>query len=232
MDSEPRQSILDLSIQLLIPLVIPVLTLLTSVRVLLSPVFIQLEYALPGFPPDPYGFSKAERLKWANLSLEYLLNDEGIEFLGDLELGAGTPLYNDRELNHMEDVKEIVEIVLVIWSALIVALLGLVFIGGFTAGWVKIGRSLGNGAKLTFILMVALLLGVIVIFPIVFVAFHEIFFDPGTWMFSFQDSLIRLFPQRFWQTAFLAVGILTLIQVGIIYLIGRLLSRVQSRNVM
>jgi len=44
-----------------------------------------------------------------------------------------------------------------------------------------------------------------------FVAFHEVFFDPGTWVFRYSDTLIRLFPERFWRDAFLAIAALSLV---------------------
>jgi len=31
-----------------------------------------------------------------------------------------------------------------------------------------------------------------------FVQFHELLFPPGTWTFAYSDSLIRLFPEKFW----------------------------------
>ena len=31
-----------------------------------------------------------------------------------------------------------------------------------------------------------------------FIAFHGVFFDAGTWTFNWSDSLIRLFPDKFW----------------------------------
>ncbi|NPA31387.1 MAG: TIGR01906 family membrane protein, partial [Chloroflexi bacterium] len=44
---------------------VPVVLVLAAVRILLAPWFVRLEYQRPGFPPDPYGFSTAERLHWA-----------------------------------------------------------------------------------------------------------------------------------------------------------------------
>lgn len=212
----------------LIVMIIPVVLVLTSVRLLLTDEFVHFEYALPGFPTDPYGFTKADRLRWAAISLEYLLNNDGIEFLADMELEEGTSLYNARELQHMKDVKDIVQIVLIIWKVLLIGLVFLAFLLVAIAGWIQAGRSIKNGAKLTLLLMGILVLGVLIVFPVLFVAFHQIFFDPGTWTFSFQDSLIRLFPQRFWQVAFLSVAIATLAQAGLIYLAGFGLERMGS----
>ena len=46
-------------------------------------------------------------------------------------------------------------------------------------------------------------------FGVIFVWFHQIFFESGTWTFLFSDTLIRLFPERFWRDTFLAVGLLS-----------------------
>ena len=36
---------------------------------------------------------------------------------------------------------------------------------------------------------------------------YSFFFQPGTWMFNYSDTLIRLFPERFWQDIFIYVGL-------------------------
>jgi ABC-type uncharacterized transport system permease subunit len=82
------------AVPLRLVLSLPVTLLLTSVRLLLTPAFVRLDYGLPGFPPDPYGFTAAERLQGAGIALEYLLNDEPISFLGDLRFDDGSPVYN------------------------------------------------------------------------------------------------------------------------------------------
>jgi uncharacterized membrane protein len=50
---------------------------------------------------------------------------------------------------------------------------------------------------------------VLLSFNVLFVAFHNVFFQAGTWMFLFSDTLIRLFPERFWRDTFIAVGVLS-----------------------
>ena len=60
----------------LVAILVPVILILTSVRLLLTPVFVQVEYRTPNFPPDPYGFTQQDRLYWSQIALEYLLNDE------------------------------------------------------------------------------------------------------------------------------------------------------------
>jgi integral membrane protein (TIGR01906 family) len=189
----------------LLQALIPLVLVLTSVRLLLTRGFIRLEYNLPGFPEDRYGFTQADRLAQAPIALDYLLNDAGIEFLGDLRFEDGSPVYNERELGHMVDVKNVVRGALRVWQAgaLLAILLGLVL--WRAGGPAALGAALVGGSKLTLGLMLVIFLGLVLAFSVVFVGFHQVFFDPGTWTFLFSDTLIRLFPQRFWEVAFAAV---------------------------
>jgi integral membrane protein (TIGR01906 family) len=43
-----------------------------------------------------------------------------------------------------------------------------------------------------------------------FNAFHQVFFSPGTWLFYRTDTLIRLFPEKFWFDGALTVSGLSL----------------------
>jgi integral membrane protein (TIGR01906 family) len=66
--------------------------------------------------------------------------------------------------------------------------------------------ALARGGLLTLILIGVILLLVLAAFGIFFVAFHQVFFEEGTWTFLWSDTLIRLFPERFWRDTFLVVG--------------------------
>ena len=44
-----------------------------------------------------------------------------------------------------------------------------------------------------------------------FTDFHRIFFANGTWTFTLQDTLIRLFPGQFWMDAGIVIGALVLL---------------------
>jgi integral membrane protein (TIGR01906 family) len=194
----------------LVSLVVPVVLIMTAVRLLLTPVFVNIEYHMPGFPEDGYGMTLEQRLTYAPLALDYLMNDEGVSFLGDQRFEDATPLYNERELEHMEDVKELTKTVLNVWLLLLAAL---VFIAG--AAW-RLGYGamfagwLSRGGKLTVGLIVALLVIIALSFDALFTGFHRVFFEGDTWLFLYSDTLIRLFPMRFWQDVFIALGVLTL----------------------
>ena len=202
---------------------IPVILVLTSVRLLMTKPFVRFNYALPGFPRDPYGFTEADRLYHAPIALEYLLNEAGIEFLGDQRFEDGTPVYNAGELGHMEDVKRVTRAALNVRRLGLVAAVAIGAVLWRFAGSQYLWESLQGGAKLTAVVMIILLVALIVGFSVLFVGFHEVFFDPDTWTFLFSETLIRLFPERFWQVAFATIGVGTLIQAGLLYIISRLL---------
>ncbi|MGQ9459511.1 MAG: lipoprotein intramolecular transacylase Lit, partial [Anaerolineae bacterium] len=60
------------------------------------------------------------------------------------------------------------------------------------------------------------LLGAVVLvtfgsFGPLFVLFHRVFFEGDSWLFAYSDTLIRLFPIRFWRDAFVLAGGLALV---------------------
>ena len=204
-----------------IPVITPLFLLMTVVRLLLTPVYPVLEYQTPNFPPDSYGFSFEERLTWAQYTVAYLVNDEDISFLGNLIFPDGTSLYNDRELGHMVDVKNVVQGMLVVWY-----LLGFILIGNgiwaWRSGWLQFYlRSLSLGGKLTIGLIILILIGVAAGFRALFTGFHLLFFKGDSWIFLYSDTLIRLFPMRFWRDSFIYVGVITLILASTLIVVGR-----------
>jgi hypothetical protein len=44
------------AVSVIIMILVPVVLVLTAVRVVLSPWFLEFEYRTPNFPPDRYGF--------------------------------------------------------------------------------------------------------------------------------------------------------------------------------
>ncbi len=205
----------------LVSLAVPFFLLMTAIRALITPLYPEMEYRMPYFPPDSYGFSFDERMKWAKISIDYLVNDAGLEFLGDLRLTDGQPLYNERELSHMLDVKILVKNMITAWIILGVAL----GVGGIAAwrtgrlGWFR--AALGRGGKWTLGVIGVIILAVAVSFNALFTAFHRLFFTGDTWLFLYSDSLIRLFPIVFWRDAFIWVGILTVLGAVLLIWVGR-----------
>lgn len=209
--SDWEASVLYRALSWLVTILVPVALVLTAVRLLLTPAFVQLEYRTPDFPDDPYGFSREERLYWSEIARVYLLNDAGIAYLGDLRFEDGAPVYNERELGHMLDVKNVLGQALIVWTASLAGLLvfGIwAWQGGWWGGY---RRGLSRGGWWTVAFVAVVIPAVLIGFGVFFVAFHEVFFDPGTWVFNYSDTLIRLFPERFWRDAFLAIAFISLV---------------------
>jgi integral membrane protein (TIGR01906 family) len=201
---------IDRAVSVLVTLMVPILLIIGAVRILLTPIFIQTEYRLPHFPDDPYGLTTTERLKWAEYSRSYLVNNSEIDYLGDLRFADGEPLFNERELRHMEDVKVVLKgFLTVLWISL-----GLIVLGIFWTwrrdSWATFRRGVSRGGWLTILLLVSLLTFALLDFNTFFVIFHRVFFEGETWIFKYTDTLIRLFPIRFWMDVFIAFGILSL----------------------
>ncbi len=201
----------------LIALSVPVVLTMALVRLLTFPWYPAWEYGRPGFPDDPYGLAQVDRLRLAQASIRFLNTPGATTLLGDLDLPDGTPAYNERELDHMDDVKRVYS-----WLTLVAA--GLLVASGVSV-W-QLGRSddrcaawrgLIRGAVLTLVLLSALGIWMLAAFDRFFTLFHGIFFQPGTWVFYTTDTLIRLFPFRFWEDAGLLVaGCVTLVTVGLL----------------
>lgn len=200
-----------ISLQVLLVVLVLAGLILTGVRLLLTDAFVQLEYNMPGFPEDTYGMTKAQRLEYAPIALEFLLNGAGPEFLGDLTFEDGTPLYNERELRHMVDVQVLTESFLRVWVVTL-ALLALVVVWAWRGGWMsELRRMLSIAGLSTITILGTLLVLLLLSFNFVFTNFHRIFFEGDSWLFLYSDTLIRLFPLRFWQDAFTMVGVFTFV---------------------
>jgi integral membrane protein (TIGR01906 family) len=207
------QTILSYLISLLVPLIL----IGTALRILLSPIYYTVEYNMPYFPADEYGMTKEERLHWAPYAVEYLVNDADISYLADLKFDDGSELYNERELSHMVDVKNVVQGALRTWYISLALLLTLALIA-YRSQWMNEffnGLRRGGWWMIGLAVAIASIVGVgILIDPNVFweffSAFHSLFFEGDSWLFYFSDTLIRLFPIRFWQDAFLAAAVIAL----------------------
>lgn len=199
-------------------LAVPVALIGLGVRLLLTPGYLQLEYRLPGFPRDAYGFSMEERLHWGTFGIRYLLNDSPISYLGDLQFSDGTALFGDRELSHMHDVKVVVQQLLRVWLgavALLIALGALALLrpvmphfkaGLRVGGWIALAMAATAG-----LLGTAGTMGSGDLFWQFFSGFHGLFFSGDSWLFSYSDTLIRLYPIRFWQDSVIYIGAFTAI---------------------
>lgn len=221
----PRWLIFTLQLALMI--LIPALLAIGSARIVMLPFFMQIEYTRPGFPEDTFGFSTEDRLQYGPLGIEYMLNGEDIDFLGNQELPGELcylpedepcDMFNELELSHMEDVKVVAQGLFLFGTiAFGIAIILAILLGRF-AGMPALYRAFLQGGLLTIGLILTVVLLAITAWDLFFTGFHDVFFQPGTWQFYYSDTLIRLYPEQFWFDASLTVGVLT--TVGAFLLAG------------
>jgi integral membrane protein (TIGR01906 family) len=196
-------------VQILVIAVLPLALLAASLRITTSRGLVRWEYGKADFPPDPYGLTTEERIRLAETCVDYLVTGAGIDLLADLEL-AGEPAFEERELEHMVDVKR------VLWWILGIGVVGgLVAIGGTVALAAqpetrpRAPASLLGGSLLSLGLLAGVGGLMLARWEVFFVGFHQLLFPPGTWAFPYSDTLIRLFPERFWiDVGMVIVGLL------------------------
>jgi len=202
------ESGLERTISSLVTLAVPVLLCVGVIRLLITPVFVEVEYRLPYFPDDQYGFTEQERLQYAHRARKYLVNDADIAYLGELQFDDGSSLFNARELRHMVDVKDLLGLAFtVLWGAVIVLLISGVW-KGRRGQMSEFWRAVSRGGWLTVLFLAFVLVLSVLNFRSFFVVFHRMFFEGDSWLFRTSDTLIRLFPIRFWQDAFIIFGLL------------------------
>jgi integral membrane protein (TIGR01906 family) len=196
--------------QVLLAAFYPVILLVLAVRAVTSPLFLWVEYNRPGFPGDGYGFSTDDRMTYGSYAVDYLSNWSGPRYLGELVNRSGDPLLQQGEVSHMADVK------LVILSAfgagallILFSIVAMIYLRRRSTGGIR--RGLFAGSIVTLVIILGLGTLAALGWEQFFTEFHRVFFANGTWTFSLEDTLIRLFPGQFWVDAGIVIGALVLI---------------------
>lgn len=225
----------DKIIRWLVILATPVLLTVGTVRFLIAwdnPSYPEFEYGR--IASDPYGFSDEERLQLALDTMTYLRRPEPapevIYLLEDLRIpGTDTPLYNEAEIGHMIDVKVVADAFKpALWISAIIGVGGLLYLMIREQTRHFGAKTMQYGGMFTVGLVIVIMLFMFLAWNLAFTVFHNIFFDPGTWQFSYTDSLIRLFPEQFWFDFGTIWTVTILAGGGLIALLGYALSKVWS----
>jgi integral membrane protein (TIGR01906 family) len=200
-------------------IITPILLVIGSTRLLMTPMWLNFEYTRAGFPADPYGFTTEDRQQYGIFGIEYLLNAEDIRFLAERTLPAekcvegiiedGTcPMFSQTANKHMEDVKIVTQAAYAFGT-----LGGILALGIGYSLWRKdryrLRLAVLRGSLLTLGLIVTIITLSVVAWDFFFDTFHALFFEDGTWQFYYSDTLIRLYPEQFWFDSAILVGIMT-----------------------
>jgi integral membrane protein (TIGR01906 family) len=155
---------------------------------------------------------------------EYFNNDEETVSIRVIEDGREVSLFNDRETAHLRDVKDLFQLTFRVQEVTLVIVL--VYVAGVFV-WAR-ERPLRSLARQT--LAASLLVGAVIValaivavtgFDRAFEEFHVISFNNDLWKLDPRtDHLIQMFPEDFWFDATMFVGLLTLVEAGLLALVA------------
>ena len=215
----------------LIILLIPIFIISGAARSLAADPYLAFEYGKASFPSDPFGYTNQQRFILASTNIHYvrahLPNDE----LSKQTLN-GVPVYNLREVSHMADVQAVFQSVSRVWQVTFILLILLGFVLWKIREWKALASSIQSGGFLTSVIILSIALLATFGWEFWFNTFHQFFFKPGSWLFSYSDTLIRLFPVEFWFDATLTISVFSLAGGLLLALIGWLGKRVLAKKQM
>ena len=194
---------------MLIAVLLPPTLVSNALRVLATDTFVRHELGRDGFPPDRYGFTDEQREELALLGLRSIEpGSDGIVLLERATLPDGSPAFDERELRHMQDVRSLFVPLQRGGLAVMLALAILAVALARTRLRTVVPRGLLVGALATLgIALIAVPL-ILLGFDDFFTGFHEMLFQGESWRFSSTDTLIRIYPERFWEdVSTLAAGL-------------------------
>lgn len=190
-------------------LLVPLVVVPGSVRLLTTDQYLTFEYGKSSFPQDAFGFSPQQRINLASADVHYVSGHLPPETLARQTL-QGAPVYTSREVGHMADVRSVFEGVFRIWHLSLFLFVLLVIVLSQRAGPAAIASALQWGGLLSAAIIAGIAALALVAWQAWFDLFHRLFFAPGSWLFSYSDTLIRLFPVEFWFDAVITIALISL----------------------
>ncbi|MEC7835757.1 MAG: TIGR01906 family membrane protein [Chloroflexota bacterium] len=209
--------IFHIILQALFFVCVPAFLITTNVRLVLNSEMLY-DYGFNKYKIEKYTGIEYEQLQNAGQQIrDYFNNDEDkITISISLHGKMVSNLFNEKEVLHMYDVKQLVKMVysIQLYSAiLIVFACLLVFIDSSTKWKKTIPRYFMKGGLLTFSLVLFVALLALVGFDRLFLYFHLVSFSNDLWILDPRhDYLIAMFPQRFFFDCTVAIAVLTLLE--------------------
>lgn len=218
----------------LIALCLPVL-LLTSSVLLVTEATPFYRYAFAKYRvSEVTGLTEDELVRAAREMVAYFRQPaEPLHIEVDLG-GLRRPLFNQREVDHMRDVKQLFVLARTVQLGAglvsLVAIGALLARGGLPGRW-AVASGLVWGGGITLGVLTAAVLGVLLDFDGLFVRFHLLSFSNDLWQLDpRRDYLLMMFPLGFWMEATMLVVGLTAAGAALLYGWGwYLLGRVPPR---
>jgi integral membrane protein (TIGR01906 family) len=203
-------------------LLLPLLIIGTSLRGLVS----DRDFMLRGFRDNGVaaqtGLDDAQLQRIADAFVAYFQSPPGQIQMQVTAFGQSRPLFNDKEVQHMEDVQSLIQWFL---RLQIIAAAVLVVRVAFGVGLDRATAPLGREMLWSTALMIGLvvLVGVLSLldFEALWTRFHQVAFRNDLWQLDpSRDYLIMLFPEPFWFAATIRMATTVALQTVLVLLIG------------
>src|SRR5207248_40175 len=203
-------------------LLLPLLIIGTSLRWLVT----DRDFMLSGFRANQVatttGIDDAQLQRIADAFVAYFQAPPGEIQIQVTAFGQTRPLFNDREVTHLQDVQTLIQFFLrmqIVGGAVVsLRLLSAVVID---RGVVTLGRDmlLSTGLMVALVVVVAVLS--LLDFDALWTRFHQIAFRNDLWQLDpSRDYLIMLFPEPFWFTATIRMATSVALQTVLLAAIG------------
>jgi integral membrane protein (TIGR01906 family) len=203
-------------------LMLPLLIIGTSLRGLVT----DRAFMLRGFRDNGVavttGLDDAQLQRIADAFVTYFQSPPGQIQMEVTAFGRQRPLFNDREVAHMEDVQALVQFFLrmqIVAGA--VVLVRLLFAVVFDRGVATLGRDmlLSAGVMVALVVLVGVLS--LIDFDSLWTRFHQIAFRNDLWQLDpSRDYLIMLFPEPFWFAATMRMATSVAAQTVLVAVVG------------
>jgi integral membrane protein (TIGR01906 family) len=205
---------------------VPLFLVLTNVRIAAT------EEGVYGYSFSQYdavavtGIDRAQLDGAAATIIDYFRTGERDELL-DIRVvvnGEAEALYNQREVLHMRDVKDLMQLTFRAHEIAFVFLVGyavVVFLWARERALRQLAVQAVVAGGATVVLLGAAAVAVTLGFDRLFEQFHLLSFSNDLWRLNpATDRLIQMFPQGFWFDVTLGVGVLTAIEGGLVAMLG------------
>ena len=203
-------------------LLLPLLIIGTSLRGLVT----DRDFMLRGFEDNQVatttGLDEAQLQRIAEAFVAYFQGPRGQLQLQVTAFGQSRPLFNDREVAHMEDVQALIQFFLrmqLVAAAVVVVRLAVALV--FDRSVTPVGRDMlwSTGLMVALVIVVGVLS--LLDFDALWTRFHQIAFRNDLWQLDpSRDYLIMLFPEPFWFTATIRMATSVALQTLLVAVLG------------
>lgn len=182
-----------------VAILVPPLLVVGAFRIVANDWIVRFEYGPGGVAAEP-GLTSRQRTELALTGLDAIRpGGRGVVLLREARLPDGEPAFSAREISHMDDVRSVARSAFTFLAVGVVGIAGLAVALAFGRGTRAIvPRGLRIGSVATLGIAAAAALVMVVAWESFFEGFHHVFFEGESWIFASTDTLIRLYPDRFW----------------------------------